>query len=162
MNIFYLDHDPYVAAQMHCDQHVHKMLLETAQMLSTAHRMGPVVSIAGLYMPTHTNHPSNQWVRHSAETYGWTCELFRALCVEYRTRFGSVHMTERKLLKKLTSHRPPMQHTGWCEPPQCMPDQYKSDDTVQAYRDFYIHDKSSFARWNRGVPAPQWFAAATN
>jgi len=43
-----------------------------------------------------------------------------------------------------------------------MPDQYKSDDTVQAYRDFYIHDKSSFARWNRGVPAPQWFAAATN
>ena len=39
MNIFYLDRDPGIAAAMHCDKHVVKMILETAQMLSTAHRV---------------------------------------------------------------------------------------------------------------------------
>lgn len=39
MNIFYLDKNPVMAAQYHCDQHVVKMILETAQMLSTAHRV---------------------------------------------------------------------------------------------------------------------------
>jgi len=39
MNIFYLDKDPIVAAEMSCDKHVCKMIIESAQMLSTAHRM---------------------------------------------------------------------------------------------------------------------------
>ena len=38
MNIFFLDEDPKYAAQMQCDKHVVKMVLETAQMLSTAAR----------------------------------------------------------------------------------------------------------------------------
>ena len=38
MNIFYLHPDPTIAAQMMCDKHVLKMVLETAQLLSTAHR----------------------------------------------------------------------------------------------------------------------------
>ena len=37
MNIFYLHSDPKTCASMHCDKHVVKMILETAQMLSTAH-----------------------------------------------------------------------------------------------------------------------------
>ena len=159
MNIFYLDHDPFEAAHMHCDQHVHKMLLETAQMLSTAHRLSGSI-VPSLYQPTHVNHPSNKWVRHSTETYEWTYSLFEALCQEYRDRYGKPHATELKLLDDLWAF-PLMSSSGWCEPPQCMPDQYKCDDTVQAYRTFYIHDKSRFARWNRGVPAPQWYAATT-
>ena len=39
MNIFVLDKDPHIAAQMHCDKHVPKMIVESAQMLSTAHRL---------------------------------------------------------------------------------------------------------------------------
>ena len=39
MNIFILDTDPIVAAQLQCDKHVVKMIVESAQMLSTAHRM---------------------------------------------------------------------------------------------------------------------------
>ena len=38
MNIFYLDTRPKEAAMMHCDKHCVKMILETAQLLSTAHR----------------------------------------------------------------------------------------------------------------------------
>ena len=160
MNIFYLDPDPYVAAQMHCDQHVHKMLLETAQMMSTAHHQGSLWSIKDIYKPSHTNHPSTVWVRHSEETYTWTFQLFDALSAEYRHRYGKVHATERKLLDQLWAF-PELASEGWCEPPQCMPDEFKSDDTVQAYRRFYIHDKSSFARWVKNRPMPDWYAAAT-
>ena len=39
MNIFVLDTDPVTAAQLQCDKHVVKMIVESAQMLSTAHRM---------------------------------------------------------------------------------------------------------------------------
>ena len=39
MNIFILDKDPKLAAQMLCDKHIPKMIIESAQMLSTAHRM---------------------------------------------------------------------------------------------------------------------------
>ena len=39
MNIFYLHEKPEVCAKMHCDKHVVKMIIEYAQMLSTAHRM---------------------------------------------------------------------------------------------------------------------------
>ena len=39
MNIFILDEDPVQAAQLQCDKHVVKMIVESAQMLSTAHRM---------------------------------------------------------------------------------------------------------------------------
>lgn len=37
MNVFYLDRDPEKAASVQCDQHVVKMILESAQLLSTAH-----------------------------------------------------------------------------------------------------------------------------
>ncbi len=39
MNIFYLDSDPRICAQMHNDKHCVKMILEYAQLLSTAHRV---------------------------------------------------------------------------------------------------------------------------
>ena len=39
MNIFYLSEDPLEAAQMMVDRHVVKMILESAQLLSTAHRI---------------------------------------------------------------------------------------------------------------------------
>ena len=39
MNVFALHQHPIAAAKMHCDKHVVKMILETAQLLSTAHRM---------------------------------------------------------------------------------------------------------------------------
>jgi hypothetical protein len=36
VNVFYLDHCPRAAAEAHCDRHVVKMILESAQLLSTA------------------------------------------------------------------------------------------------------------------------------
>jgi len=39
MNIFYLDHNPKTCAEQHCDKHVVKMIIEYAQLMSTAHRI---------------------------------------------------------------------------------------------------------------------------
>ena len=71
MNIFYIDKDPIKAAQMACDKHVVKMILETAQLLCTAHRvidgvdlqMNSLLEETTMYRATHINHPSTKWVR---------------------------------------------------------------------------------------------------
>ena len=39
MNIFYLHNNPQICAEMHNNSHCVKMILETAQLLSTAHRV---------------------------------------------------------------------------------------------------------------------------
>ena len=48
MNVFYLDPDPVKCAKMHVDKHVVKMIVEYAQLLSTAHRMLDAVEYTGL------------------------------------------------------------------------------------------------------------------
>jgi hypothetical protein len=68
MNIFFLHKDPKIAACMQCDKHVVKMVLETAQMLSTAARaqgydMG--------YKSAYPNHPMTLWVNESPHNYTW-------------------------------------------------------------------------------------------
>ena len=79
MNIFYLDEKPLTAARMHCDKHVVKMIIESAQMLSTAHRTldgNDYADRMNLYKATHKNHPANIWVRESAENYLCLYNLF--------------------------------------------------------------------------------------
>ena len=58
MNIFFLDKDPVKAAQLQCDKHVVKMVLETAQMVSTAVRnQGHDVG----YLLAYPKHPMTIW-----------------------------------------------------------------------------------------------------
>ena len=64
MNIFYLSRDPHEAARLQCDRHVVKMILETAQMLCTAHRYldgDERADKLGMYKTAHLNHPSTKW-----------------------------------------------------------------------------------------------------
>jgi hypothetical protein len=37
-----------------------------------------------------------------------------------------------------------------------MPDHCKDDDVVKAYRNYYIQEKKSFAKWNYSG-TPKWF-----
>ena len=61
MNIFYLDRDPVKAAQVQYNKHVVKMILESAQMLCTAHRYYGNENVP--YKSAHINHPSSIWCR---------------------------------------------------------------------------------------------------
>ena len=158
MNIFYLDRDPEIAAQMMCDKHVVKMILESAQMLSTAHRVldgDEYADKVGLYKMAHKNHPSTIWVRANYENYDWLHEHMEALMTEYTYRYGKHHATER-LIHSLWEHPKNITHGYFTDPPQCMPDYCKNDDAVSAYQNYYILEKSDFATWKRR-DKPEWF-----
>ena len=174
MNIFYLDKDPKTCARMHCDKHVVKMIIEYAQLMSTAHRVldgDPYVSqtLGGrriqrwkhplenheklLYKASHVNHPSGKWVRDSQNHYNWLYKMWEQLCYEYTHRYGKVHLSDLKLRGILA--QPPMQIPvePFVDPYLAMPDDVKQEDVVSAYQDYYIKYKKDFAKWtNSEVP----------
>lgn len=79
MNIFVLSPDPTIAAAYHCDQHLHKMILESAQMLSTAaHSFFPHLK-RHIYAPAHQNHPCTQWASACFSNMVWLCDLTTSL-----------------------------------------------------------------------------------
>jgi hypothetical protein len=150
VNIFVLSKDPIKAAQMQCDKHVVKMVLESAQILST------VLHLQGHphpYKPTHKNHPCVQWATEPANQY-WLYRHFIALCAEYEHRYHRTHKCAY-LLEELS----PKTDGAVMKTPahfvQCMPDEYKSKNVVTAYRSYYRGAKSAFARWT-GRPVPFW------
>ena len=181
MNIFILDNDPVTAAQMQCDKHVTKMIVESAQMLSTVHRMldgtmerRPSKSGAMLqywklhddredivYKACHFNHPSTIWTRESKANYDWHYKHFIGLCDEYTYRYGKVHSTDTKLRKHLV-HSPnniPMKgmtpfKLAMGSNPECM-----FEDAVKSYRAFYHTKQAKFnMAWTKR-PQPKWFNA---
>jgi hypothetical protein len=160
MNIFMLADTPRVAAQMHCDKHVVKMVLESAQMLSTAHRVldgGEYADSNGLYKATHKNHPSNVWVRANKSNYQWLFSLFYELTKEYTHRYGKIHACSRFNHAFLNSPKSILRGVQTALP-QCMPDKYKIEgDSIKAYRDYYRGEKAYFAKWDRGTSEPTWW-----
>jgi hypothetical protein len=87
MNIFVLSLNPRIAAELHCDKHVVKMILETAQLLYSVHWLiNPDVLPDNAYKKTHVNHPCAVWARDNAENYRWLCALGYYLCKEYTFR----------------------------------------------------------------------------
>jgi len=178
MNRFILDEDPYVAAMYHCDKHVVKMILEEAQMLSTAHRVLDGMEVVGqsksgrkakrwkledtrddkVYQATHINHPCTQWSMFTSENYVWSVKLLRCLLDEYTHRYGKKHKTEE--LYPILRIPPKNIALGNLTPfPQAMPDDCKNSDPVEAYRKYYIDHKVRFAKWT-SRPTPEWFHAS--
>lgn len=175
MNIFFLDKNPVSCAKYHCDQHVIKMIIEYAQILSTAHRVldgnkyitlsknGRKVNRWNLssdldyYLATHINHPSNKWVRLSKENYLWLYNLWVELCKEYTNRYNKVHATYSKLYKSLSlvpKNIPNINYIELSEEYQAMSEKYRNSDPIIAYRNFYINEKP-FVKWKHEKPF--WF-----
>ena len=161
MNIFFLDKRPDNAAEMHNDKHCVKMILEYAQMLSTAHRVLDGENVhPDLYKIAHKNHPSTIWTRSSKQHYDWLFRLFRMLSAEYTLRYSNgkfkVHKTWDKLGKILETAPKNIVDNGWIDPPQCMPDHCKKPDTIDAYRNYYLTEKASFSTWNYSKQPTWW------
>jgi hypothetical protein len=149
MNIFFLSLDPTEAARLHCDKHVVKMILETAQLLYTAHWMYESTLPDGAYRKTHPNHPSARWVRESLANYVWLCRLGLALCEEYTYRYGKTHKTQHHL-EWLIAHSPRgLVNIGWTLPRLAMPDEFKNNDPVVAYRNYYKGAKSRLLSYTK-------------
>ena len=145
MNIFYLDKDPVKAAKLQYNKHVVKMILESAQMLCTAHHciMGDDADVP--YKIAHKNHPSTVWVRQSGENYAWLYHHMMALGSEYTKRYGKKHLSITKCEDKLAILPGGILETGLTKMPQCMPDEYKDECSIQAYWNYYIGEKQPIA-----------------
>ena len=95
MNIFYLHRDPVIAAKVQYNKHVVKMILESAQMLCTAHHHYDEDTDVP-YKKAHYNHPSTIWTRESDEHYMWLFDHMCALGKEYTKRYGKIHLSITK------------------------------------------------------------------
>lgn len=181
MNLFVLDKDPVKAAQLQCDKHVVKMIVESAQMLSTAHRMldgtfekrpsksGKTMSKYWrlpderehtFYKAVHMHHPCTVWTMKSNNNYTWHWVHFAALCDEYTYRYGKIHSTDKLLknaLKNLPHNIPvgPMtpQPLAMTSNPECM----NYNDIVGSYQKFYQTKQERFKMvWSKRN-VPEWF-----
>lgn len=179
MNIFYLDKDPRQCAEWMVDSHVVKMILETAQLLSTAHRYIDGIEVQlelekdgkvrkkkvwvldderndVLYACTHVNHPSAIWCRESVENYNWLVDHLHALGQEYTHRYGKRHATIEKCFYPLQSPPHGLRNWDWTKPPSAMADEYIiSEDPIVNYRNYYKNGKSSLHKW-KNRDKPEW------
>jgi hypothetical protein len=154
MNIFYINENPIIAARELADDHVRKMQIESAQMCSVAHW---VTGSTAPYKQSHTNHPSTKWVRESIQHYRWLISHGLEICSEFEKRYGKPHKT-KDVLEWLKENEPNIPDNGFIDPPMCMPDEFKQQNTVQAYRTFYIKDKVKVKqlKWNKLNNQPTW------
>jgi len=174
MNIFYISDDPVQASQWMVDRHVVKMILESSQLLSTAHRLldgVPVVTTVGrkktsyvlsdaregiLYSATHINHPSAVWARQSVANYNWLVAHFNALMDEYTYRYGKQHKCSGEIATYLQSPPKNLTKQEWTPMPSCMADEYIiSDDPIVNYRNYYKLGKTKLHSW-KNREAPIW------
>lgn len=158
MNIFVLDENPGLASSYHNDRHVVKMILESAQLLSTAHHVldGHMFApkLDRMYKPTHKNHPCSIWTRETTDNYVWLLHLLAGLLDEYKERYHKTHKTE-SIIDTLISLPINLKKRGLTPFAQAMPDEYKDDDPVMAYRRYYMGDKRHIAQW-KTQPPPWW------
>ena len=164
MNIFVLDESPIISAQMQCDKHIVKMPLETAQMLcSVWHRYGEGNKVP--YKEAHKNHPCTLWAGDSAENYEWLWQHGMELCFEYTRRYNKIHKCQQVIMDLGKLHATMFYYcdTNGTPHPQCMPDEYKcaSDESVLAYRKYYVNDKKDIAKWEKSRDAPDWYLSGT-
>jgi len=182
MNIFILSLDPVEAARLQCNKHAVKMPLESAQMLSTAHRMldgniaeglsksgkrtvkkyiHPDSSLESLlYKAVHFSHPCTKWTMYTSSNYTWHYRHWIALCEEYEYRYGKKHLSFEKLkhvLKKMPENIKEGPLTQFPLAMQSNPECMFKDDPVKSYRAFYKTKQKRFKMEWKFREIPEWF-----
>lgn len=179
MNIFALDDNPRAAAAMHCDKHVVKMVLETAQLMSTmvhaldaknvfyAHVDGydsprPFYYINKeqhfpIYKPTHANHPCSLWLRESLQNAMWLAQLGEGLSEEHDIRYGHPSFKSISVIRNIFTvlARLPLPNGRRTPFALAMPKEIVllNLDPVQSYRLYYASAKRGIAKWKTAPPA---------
>ena len=159
MNIFYFDTCPIKAAQAQPDKMLVKMPLETAQMLCTAHREldgDEYADKVDLYKKAYWNHPCTVWARKTSKNYYWLLKHFLALGDEYTFRYNKTHKSVDKLFAALSQLPRNIPSNAMTPVAQAMPDEYKDENPVKAYRNYCINEKT-YAKWEKGRKKPEWW-----
>lgn len=159
MNIFILDRNPRTAAQMLCDEHLNKMILESAQMLSTVANglLGKQSSM--LYSSTYEDHPCVQWLKESGANCLWLGSHALTMDDERCYRFGyrEAHKAIRKLryaMEVVVS----LVSIGSQTPFANVTPEISGLGVVIDYRDYYFwkHHHQFRMHWTKR-DKPEWF-----
>lgn len=154
MNIFISDNNYVNCALALDDKRLVKMVLETAQLLSTA-----VNECGGKapYKSTHKNHPCSIWARQTRSNFDWLLKHGYALALEYTNRFNKVHKCLHILVeldeKDMRNYIPDGPLTTF---PNCTTNKTKGvsfkhiNDVTEAYKQ-YLN-----ARWATDTRKPVW------
>lgn len=177
MNIFYLDQDPKICAYYHCDKHVHKMVSEYSQILSTTYRIlfgEPIYNEKGkiveyrlkvfndrILKHTHEHSPSVKWVMSSLENYKWLWSLLKNLHDVYEEVFSKRHLYYRNGLLDILKILPINIDRNFLlgeltKPPMVMPEIYIIGTTEESYRNLYMTLKRDIVKY-KNRPFPKWF-----
>ena len=169
MNIFVLAESPTLAARYHDDVRLPKMVVELYQQLGSAVRRHgatdeqmPLTQKGTPLKGGYHNHPCTRWVGDSLANFFWAHRHAMALCHEYTSRFGKVHSCQAGIVKLLDLSV--LIPSGTLTPfAQAMPDEYRDDSAVAAYRRYYHSkaDSKGGVRWDRYVEVhgrlPGWW-----
>ena len=181
MNIFVVDEDPRQSARDLCDKHIVKMIVESAQMLSTAHRVldgtpSTRTTESGrrvkdwvhpdsemdeaLCYAVMVNHPCTRWAMENNKNYLWLQQHAVGLLDEYTVRYHKAHSMDDLIHDHLARAPVCIASASSITPfAQAMPDKYRvKGDAVTAYRNYYMGEKRRFAVW-KTERKPQWWKA---
>lgn len=182
MNIFVLHDDPVIAAEMVCDSHASKMCVEGVQMLVSALLISgappesmPLTKRGHPHKGGYLNHPCTRWSAETFSNFWWLYHHTKELCRQFKKRYNKEHFASGQLEHLngafVWSDYIPMVRTQHDKPMRtpfmrCLnqsegrnldlldEDKYTA---VEAYREFYLREKADFAKWIKGVPAPEWW-----
>jgi hypothetical protein len=167
MNIFILSLIQREIAEFMMDKHVSKILLEAVQMLCSAKRiLDPEDEKTNqkIYKLAHKNHPVTIWCRKSKANFIWTLDLIEELHKEWRYRYNHPETKQHKsylmslILKENIPDDDKFEEYGLTPFALAMPDKYKSEDPVEAYRNYYMsEEKQRIATWKKRRNRPDWY-----
>ena len=166
MNLFILSLIQREIAQAMMDKHISKILLEAVQMLCSAKRiLSPDdESNENLYKMAHKNHPVTIWCRASKANFVWTLDLVDEMHNEWKYRYQHPESKQHKsylMAQYLREHMPSdesFEKVGLTQFALAMPDQYKTADPVESYRNYYMsEEKQKIATWKKLREKPEWY-----
>lgn len=152
MNIFAIEENLAKSAKSLDNLRVVKMIVESCQILSTAMIEN---GMSAPYKPTHKNHPCTKWATHSYGNFADLAIHAESLLEEYTERFHKIHKCESVLGEIMSNVDSSKFATRGKTPiPLCMPEEFKSNDTVASYRRYFA------SKPNIRYPSdkvPNWF-----
>jgi hypothetical protein len=161
MNIFCLSECPIQSAKWLVDRHTIKMVLESAQMLAncfTEEQLEvpdcPKTKKGTSRKHSYYNHPCSIWVRQSKENMQWLINHALAIEQERVERYQTpehfsipfIHWCQKNILLS------PIPSGDMTKFALAMPDEYKTDNSVESYRNYYKHGKSHLHSWKQNKP----------
>jgi len=158
MNIFCLDNDPTIAAEMMCDEHIKsKMIVESAQMIANCFSLdmlkkAPLTKKGEFRKYSYEKHPCSIWTRQSDENLKWlvthACAMFiEKICRGYinphfsmdfiRWAADNMHKADVPKTGILTDFAIAININRECRKNPL----FENLNTIEKYKLFYIEDK---------------------